>query len=84
MGSCKRFGKNMLETIKKNGMRKMAWGLVALGSIVGLTAFGKLGADGAVFGNCFMFLVGAVMGANYGEHKEKGKKVEPAAPVVAP
>lgn len=67
----------MLETIKKNGMRKMAWGLIALIAIFVLALAGKLGDS--IFRDCFVALVGFVMGANYGEHKEK-KKAEIAAP----
>lgn len=79
----------MLETIKKNGMRKMAWGLIALICLVGLAAFGKLGdvnGNGAIFRDCFIGLVGFVMGANYGEHREKkaAQAATPAAPVVTP
>ena len=62
---------NALEAIKKAGMRKVGYGLAALGSIVGLAAAGKL--DAGSFKECFIFLVGAVMASNYGEHREKAK-----------
>lgn len=53
----------------------MAWGLIALAAIFILTLTGKLGDS--IFRDCFVALVGFVMGANYGEHKEKAKVVPP-------
>ncbi len=66
-----------LESVKLYGMRKMAWGLVALSSITALAFRGHL--TGGEFAECFGILVSAVMAANYGEHKEKAK-AETAAP----
>lgn len=65
----------------------MLWGLIALLCIVALAAFGRLGDvnnNGTVFRDCFIGLVGFVMGANYGEHKEKAKGAAEPAPTGAP
>lgn len=59
----------------------MAWGLAALFSIFLLSLLNKL--DPAHFRECFIALCGFVMGANYGEHKEKAK-VEAAEVAQAP
>lgn len=67
-----------LESIKANGMRKMIWGLIALISLEIVCIAAKY--DGTIFRDCFIAIVGFVMGANYGEHKEKSKaaRVAPA------
>lgn len=62
---------------KKNGLRKMLWGLIALENIALLALLGKL--DPANFSMCFLALVAAVMGANAYEHK--GKKEPNANPL---
>ena len=66
----------LLLSLKKNGMRKMAWALAALFAIFLLCLAAKLG-DMAFVG-CFTTLVGAVMGANAYEHKSAKKKEEKA------
>jgi len=73
---------NILKTIKDAGMRKMLWGLIALLVLAVLSGLSRL--DSSAFQNCFIALVGFVMGANYGEHKEKSKPPTPApTPEVA-
>lgn len=69
-----------LQSIKQAGMRKMLWALIALMVIGALCVIGKL--DGPVFRECFIALVGFVMGANYGEHNAKSKEVANAVPVA--
>jgi len=78
---------NVKEFVTAAG-RKFTFGYAALGSITLLCAVGTLGGDR--FEMCFGALIGAVMAANYGEHREKmraekaAKEVKPDAPVPAP
>lgn len=52
--------------------RKFAWAYAALFALWSLAAMARL--DSAGFQISFAALVGAVMAANYGEHKAKGGK----------
>lgn len=52
--------------------RKFAWAYAALFVLWSLAALSKLDSSG--FQIAFAALVGAVMAANYGEHKAKGGK----------
>lgn len=62
----------LLESIKKNGMRKLVLGSEFLaGLLIGLLC-GKL--DAGSFVTCFCALVGAVFVANAAEHHSESKK----------
>lgn len=77
-----------VEDFVKTAGRKFTFGYAALGSITLLAAVGSLGGDR--FEMCFGALVGAVMAANYGEHREKmraekaAKEVKIDAPAPPP
>lgn len=58
-----------VEDFVKTAGRKFTAFYAALGSITLLCAAGALGGDR--YEMCFGALVGAVMAANYGEHREK-------------
>lgn len=60
--------------------RKFAFGYAALGAITALCGVGALSGDR--FEMCFGALIGALMAANYGEHREK-QRAEKAAKEAA-
>lgn len=68
----------LLTILKKHGMRKMAYGTLALLCIVGLCAIGRL--EGMVFAGCFTALIASVMAANSQEHKHKKEEPTNATP----
>jgi len=71
-----------IEDFVKTAGRKFAFGYAALGSLTLLCAVGTLGGDR--FEMCFGALVGAVMAANYGEHREKQRAAKEVKPDATP
>ena len=71
-----------VEDFVKTAGRKFAFGYAALSSLTLLCAVGTLGGDR--FEMCFGALVGAVMAANYGEHREKQRAAKEVKPDAAP
>ncbi len=71
-----------VEDFVKTAGRKFAFGYAALGSLTLLCAVGTLVGDR--FEMCFGALVGAVMAANYGEHREKAKAAKEDKPDATP
>lgn len=65
-----------IEFVKAAG-RKFAFGYAALGAITALCGIGALSGDR--FEMCFGALIGALMAANYGEHREKMRAAKEAA-----
>lgn len=59
---------NVKEFVVSAG-RKFTFGYAALGAITALCGVGMLSGDR--FEMCFGALIGALMAANYGEHREK-------------
>ena len=53
----------LFKAVKDNGLRKMAWGTMALWVIFILCLLGKL--EGMIFAGCFTALVTAVMAAAF-------------------
>ncbi len=67
---------SLVDLMKVSG-RKFAWAYAALFLIASLNALGTLREER--FEMCFGALVLAVMGANYGEHREKQRAAALAA-----
>lgn len=71
-----------VEDFVKSAGRKFTFGYAALGSITLLGAVGVLGGDR--FEMCFAALIGAVMAANYGEHREKQRAAKETSDATLP